>query len=152
MAWFEPRWREDDPLLPAPRMQRRVLVIDDDRDVTAFVIQVASRLPAGVEVEHAGSLPEARARIESGRYDAVLADHYLDASGAGLALRAECLLRQPGARFAMMSSMNARDFDRLPGTESLPFLQKPFSVQQCRDFLGDLLLGNAESPPACCPF
>ena len=139
---------EEDALLPALRHTHRLLLVDDDPDMRAFVERVARQLAPGVRVDAVAAAREARARIGAYRYDAVLADYYLDAAGAGLSLRSSCMVEQPTARFAVMSSMRARDFERLPGSECCSFLQKPFDVPRCRSFLTTMLHHGFEQEPA----
>ena len=112
---------------------RRVLVVEDDRDQWLLVERAARAIDPDVEVDWACDDASAVDRLSRERYDLVLVDYLLKDSENGFSLRRCCEALQPEAHFAMMSSLPLRS------GEDCPFLQKPFTPEQCREFLSRTL-------------
>ena len=72
--------------------ERRVLVVDDEPDIRELLELTLTRM--GVGVDAAGSVAEAKARLQSGRYDLCLTDMRLS-DGEGLEL-VRHIAAQPG--------------------------------------------------------
>ena len=114
---------------------RRILVVEDDRDQWRLVERAAHALDSALELDWVCDDATAVDRLSRERYDLVLVDYMLKDSENGFSLRRTCEALQPEATFAMMSSLPLRP----PAGEDCPFLQKPFTPDQCRDFLTDTL-------------
>jgi DNA-binding NtrC family response regulator len=117
----------------------RVLVVEDDRDLEPLVRRAAHTLVPPVAVDWATSARQAHALIANRFYDAVIADWSLEGATAGLSLRAECWQLQPQAVFAMTSAYPLSRYLRSVGRPGIPFLEKPFDLWSCREFLSSLL-------------
>jgi len=121
--------------VPAPRL----LVLEDDEDLRNVFCRIARSLDPAIVVDWARTLGDAVSLLGAHRYSAVIADYLLPGTLTGLALRAHSRRRQPGATFAMMSAYPLKDMLAMLRPQPCPFLPKPFSVVDCREFLEDLL-------------
>ena len=130
------RHLEEPSLLASAReSSRRILVVEDDEDLLAAVIRVASSLGSSVEVDGAPDLEEARQLLDAGRYDLILADYYFEGSERGASLILESLASSPSTGVAMMSALPLPDFLRVVDRElpaGVQILPKPFSAVELR--------------------
>jgi DNA-binding NtrC family response regulator len=117
--------------------RRRLLVVEDDLDLWKMVERIARAVDPEVIIDFARNADEAIDRmLERHRYDLILADFMLADSRSGFWLQQRCERLQPWSNFALMSALPLRT----PGPISCPFLHKPFTIPECRDFLAQLLL------------
>ncbi len=120
-------------LRDSPR-PRRLLIVEDDADLTPMISRLARSVCPGVVVDWAVDVDEAIANLERHAYDAVLADYFLRGYQQGIALQELCA-RSRGTFFAMMSGLPAAELRRQTGELRFPFLAKPFTNARCREFL-----------------
>lgn len=117
--------------------RRRMLVVEDDRELWAVLHQTILAVDSSVSVDFVETAEEALDRLVDDKpYDLVLVDILLAGQQNGYWLRERCAEFQPWAIFAMTSSM---PLARLGGPEC-PFLRKPYSPEDCLRFLRDLIL------------
>lgn len=113
----------------------RMLVVEDDSDLMNIVIHMANRLDASMRVDWAGDVAGAIQKMNRHSYRVVLADYFLRGSKCGLALRDPCVISQPAAVFAMMSSLSIQDVWNLSAACPFPYLRKPFTPGELFGFL-----------------
>ncbi len=118
----------------APR-QLCILVVEDDVDIWHLIQRAVETALPGAAIRWVSDAGSARLALESCRFDAVIADYMLEDSTNGWTVLSECRRLQPHARVGMTSALPLRP----PRNESCPFLQKPFAVASCAEFLGRLL-------------
>ncbi len=121
----------------------RVLIVEDDRDLETLLSQVLRTISSSVEVDWATNVLDARCKLESKRYDLVIADHTLEDDLSGFFLRCLCKRRWPDLPFVMISAMRADAFLKMSGSVPCPFLSKPFTVQECREMICSALATGA---------
>lgn len=132
---------------PAERLRpRRMLVVEDDRDLEPLVRRAMAALDPPVEVDWCSATPLAYGYLARGFYDLVLVDYLLEGSRAGITLRSACWELQPQAVFAMTSCYPLTEYLRSVGRPGTPFLPKPFGARQLSGFVLSLL-GEAEPSP-----
>jgi DNA-binding NtrC family response regulator len=122
-------------IAPTSSTRKRLLVVEDDADLVAVLERIASSIDADIVMDWAPDVEVAERQMHERRYDVVLADFLLESERTGFALRSRCERLQPHAAFAMMSSMPLD----VPGEDPCPFLRKPFTVAECREFLRTML-------------
>ena len=112
----------------------RILIVEDDIDGWRLIERAVHLASPEATIQWASDAASARLALESCRFDAVLADYMLEDEGDGWTILTECRRLQPHARVAMTSAMPIR-----PPRGDCPFLQKPFEVASCADFMNRLL-------------
>lgn len=130
------------PPRPLPLLcptSRRMLVVDDDLDLRNLLQRVAHSVAPGLVVDWTTDAQSARDMMKTHEYALILLDYLLEGRGTGLSLLADCRRRQPTARLALMSAFAVHDL--LPSCT--PFLPKPFSTAECREFLRSRLASRA---------
>ncbi len=130
------------PAAEANPTMARVLVIDDEPDVADINAEILSR--AGFEAEVVYRAADFLARLEDGRFDAVLSDLNmpdLDGRGVFEAIRA----RQPDlvnrTGFLTGDTMG-RQSQAFLGEVKRPYIEKPVSPKELRAFVGRLVSGE----------
>ena len=117
---------------------RHVLIVEDDRDLWEILRRTASSIDPDVQLEFVDTAEDGIDRLSGDTaYSLVMSDFLLAGSKSGHWLRRHCLRLQPQARFAMMSSMPLGSL--CEEDADVPFLPKPFTLPQCRDFFGSIL-------------
>lgn len=129
------------PAAPSAMKATRLLVVDDDEDLRNVFDRIARSLDPDLVMDWAGGVDEAIPLLGTQRYTAVIADYLLRGTLTGLTLRAHTRRRQPCATFAMMSACPMRDVLASLGSGPHPFLRKPFSMSECRQFVKAVLYG-----------
>lgn len=127
--------------------EKRILLVEDDVDLTRLVRRAASMASSelGVDVAHTGE--NARERLRAAHYDFVLLDNFLDGQTRGVDLVDLVRKTQPGARIALMSAMDPNDLAQLAARKKgVQILPKPFSAGALR-----MLLHEALDLPGACP-
>lgn len=109
------------------RRRLRILVVDDDELMRRYL---AGALRAEADVECAGSVEEALAKIDACVFDAVLTDYELK-PGLGTALLAHVRACKPRTRRYLMSADDvlARRGAGQAGQDWDGFFHKPFEVR-----------------------
>jgi DNA-binding NtrC family response regulator len=123
-------------------VRQRVLVVDDDLDVRrAYERHLSS---VGCEVHCASNLREARARLASLAYDAVIVDVCLGREGAeGLDLAAHVVRQRGGRPFLVLTAYGEPIFGRAAarlGADA--FLHKPVSLAWLETLLRNGIAGR----------
>lgn len=121
---------------------RRILVVEDDTDLSTIVVRIAGALDSDIEVDWARSAEQAADLLRSTPYDLVLADHFLAGPVLGAKLVSECSRLYPDTTLAMMSALPLREFVQLAERElpsNVQLLPKPFSAVDLRAFLHAVL-------------
>ena len=113
----------------------RILIVEDDVDSWNLIQRAVQEGLPGAAVQWASDFESARLALESCRFDAVLADYMLGDGTNGWSLLSECRRLQPQARVGMTSALPLRP----PRNETCPFLQKPFEIESCAEFVERLL-------------
>ena len=115
----------------------RVLVVDDEPLVATTVRR---QLAAEFTVDAASGAADALARVEAGRYDAVICDVMLDGKN-GLDLVEEIGRTHPGlaGRFLLVTGGASPAVAERLARSGVRWLAKPFAGRQLRDALRALL-------------
>lgn len=122
---------------PTPQ---RLLVVDDDEDLTRLVRRAASIASNELEVDLATTAAEARRLLKSRRYAVVLVDYYLDEGERGVDLLRPARKSQPDAVIAMMSSIGREALGELTARSGpVELLAKPISAPLLHHFLHESL-------------
>jgi DNA-binding response OmpR family regulator len=136
--------------LPAPK---RILVVEDERDIAELVALHLSELPAQVTLAHDG--PRGLALALSGRWDAIVLDIRLPGLN-GLDL-CRAVRAQTAHMPILMLTARGGELDRVLGLElgADDYLTKPFSVLELQARVRALLrraaLGAAPTPETDTP-
>src|SRR5688572_30633269 len=123
------------PASSETRSPPRILIVEDDVDSWRLIERAVRRAKPGATIQWASDAASARLALETCRFDAVLADYMLEDDSNGWTILTECRRLQPHARVGMTSAMPIRP----PNTQVCPFLQKPYEVATCADFMTRLL-------------
>jgi CheY-like chemotaxis protein len=126
-----------------PGVRLRVLVIDDDRSVRAFVCDMLESL--GYETDNADDGVRGLALLERHRYDLVVTDLRMpELTGWDVvnAVRG----RRPTMPMILISGFATDDDMRQAQRLGVPLLQKPFSVIEFRRVVRELLAAEASQP------
>ena len=113
----------------------RVLVVEDSVDLAVVLERVIRSVARGAQLDWVETAAAGLHRIHTRPYDLVLADYFLGGVRSGLTLYDECTRHQELAVFAMMSSLKVDNFLALTNARPIPFLPKPFTVNECSAFL-----------------
>lgn len=117
----------------------RILIVEDDEDLSTVLTQIAHSIDPNLEIDWATSCFAARRLLKAHQYDVALVDYKLEGFETGFALARSFVFHQKRAVFAMMSAVPIDEYLRVARHRDYPFLPKPFSVRQCREFIDDLL-------------
>ena len=114
--------------------RRRVLIVEDDAELHPIFERYTARVDPGLSVEVVATSDEAIERLASGvEYHAVVTDYCLPRPRDGRRVQRSAAKLQPATRLGTVSAlMNYKRDDR-------PFLAKPFSLLEYREFLRELL-------------
>ncbi|MCR9093059.1 MAG: response regulator [bacterium] len=123
-----------------PDGPRRLLVVDDDDELTEIIIRAVRLAAPDLQTDRAHSAQEGRELVRRHRYDVVLIDQYLDGGELGVDLVKPAKRAQPQATVAMMSSIGVDgllEITRRHG--SIPLIAKPFSAAVLHNFMHEAL-------------
>ena len=116
---------------------RRLLLVEDDAGVAAVAMELLTGL--GLDVEAAETGPEALERLEARPFDVMLSDIVMPGGMTGVELARICAERFPSMRILLTSGYAGDDVDEVLTDAPWPLLRKPYSGDQLRQALGELL-------------
>jgi PAS domain S-box-containing protein len=116
---------------------RRLLLVEDDVGVAAIAMELLTGL--GLDVEAAETGPEALERLAARSFDVMLTDVVMPGGMTGIELARICAERHPEMRILLTSGYAGDDVDEALSDAPWPFLRKPYSGDQLRQALGELL-------------
>jgi len=116
---------------------RRLLLVEDDVGVSAIAVELLTGL--GLEVEAVETGPEALQVLAYSHFDVMLSDVVMPGGMTGIELARLCATRHPDLRILLTSGYAGDDVDEALSDAPWPFLRKPYSGEQLRKALGDLL-------------
>ena len=120
-----------------------LLLVEDDVGVAAIAMDLLRGM--GLEVETAETGAEAIAVLEHRRFDVMLTDIVMPGGMTGVELAWTCAERWPAMSIMLTSGYAGDDVDLALTDAPWPFLKKPYSGEQLREALGDLLV-TTEAP------
>ncbi|CAN5324760.1 hypothetical protein BH09PSE1_BH09PSE1_08680 [soil metagenome] len=122
---------------------RRLLLVEDDLNVSAIAVELLTGL--GLDVEAVETGPQALQVLSGQHFDVMLSDVVMPGGMTGIELARVCAERHPDLPILLTSGYAGDDVDEALSDAPWPFLRKPYSSEQLRDALGDLLpMGDAE--------
>ncbi len=120
---------------------RRLLLVEDDASVAAVAEELLEGL--GLDVVVAESGPVALDVLSGAHFDVMLSDVVMPGGMTGIELARHCAERYPAMRILLTSGYAGDDVDEALSDAPWPFLRKPYSGDQLRQALGEVL-----PPPA----
>jgi response regulator of citrate/malate metabolism len=126
----------------------RAFIIEDDVELSAILENVLYSIDPNIQIDWAASAEEAMARIKErvkktreNPYDIIVADIFLEGKATGIDFWEMCREDMPETAIVITSALSMENFFRGLGTEAIspPFLQKPFTVGECRQLFEGLL-------------
>lgn len=115
-----------------------LLLVEDDPGVAAIATEQLRGL--GLEVETAETAPDALALLARRPFDIMLSDIVMPGGMTGIELARIVAERYPTLSIILTSGYAGDDVDLALADAPWPFLRKPYSGEQLREALGDLLL------------
>ncbi len=113
------------------------LVVDDDLDLRAAFAVALRRVDPNLGLDWATSVQGAIEKLVKRPYEFVVADYLLD-DGVGIEVKRWVDRFEPGLPLAIVSAFPfSQELVRRGGPE-VPFLAKPFALQELRDLLATL--------------
>lgn len=124
---------------PAPDVDARILLVDDDPTVTQLIIDMLSLDGYGVDTAPNGIA--ALKKIEGRRYDLILTDlHMPEMDGAGLYRELAKRQTHPPQKIIFLTgTAGTSEAHRLVQETGLPLLRKPFNVVELLDLVRKVL-------------
>jgi DNA-binding response OmpR family regulator len=115
----------------------RILLVEDDTELSELIFRLLT--PLALQILHAQTLADARSKLASERFDAVVLDIMLP-DGSGLDLCREIRMQQPALPVLMLSA-RGDTLDRVLGLEigADDYLAKPFDAAELTARLRALL-------------
>jgi DNA-binding response OmpR family regulator len=137
---------------PAARSRKRVLFLDDDKEIWPFfeMLFLEFKRPPQVEWVTSGEeaiqkLDEARERFPTEPYDLVIADIFLEGKVTGVDFWNVCRSAYPNMAVVVMSALPLHKFYEFIGRDTISpqFLKKPLDIKECRMTVRSML-GEAD--------
>ena len=128
-------------VLGAVTAGQTLLLVEDDTGVAAIAMDLLKGM--GLEVETAETGVEALALLEKRPFDVMLSDIVMPGGMTGVELARICAGRWPQMSIMLTSGYAGDDVDLALTDAPWPFLRKPYSGEQLREALGDLLVTTA---------
>jgi signal transduction histidine kinase/ActR/RegA family two-component response regulator len=120
-----------------------ILVVEDNEDVAAAVIEMLAQL--GHQATHVGSVGAALGVLSGDRpIDLVFTDVLLPGGGSGLDLARELTQRKPDVPVVLTSGYGGGVTGRLAAA-NLPFLRKPYRIEALKMTIEEALGQHAQS-------
>jgi len=116
---------------------RRLLLVEDDTGVAAVAMELLMGL--GLDVEAVESGPEALQALARSHFDVMLSDVVMPGGMTGIELARQCAVDYPALRILLTSGYAGDDVDEALSDAPWPFLRKPYSGDQLRKALGEVL-------------
>ena len=123
-----------DDILPSGR---RLLLVEDDTGVAAVAMELLEEM--GLDVVAAETGPEALQALGSGRFDVMLSDVVMPGGMTGIELARRCAVEYPELRILLTSGYAGDDVDEALSDAPWSILRKPYSAEQLRRALGEVL-------------
>lgn len=114
-----------------------LLLVEDDTAVATIAMEQLRGM--GLQVETAETAAQALAVLEQRRFDVMLSDIVMPGGMTGIELARACATRWPQMSIILTSGYAGEDVDLALADAPWPFLRKPYSGEQLREALGDLL-------------
>jgi PAS domain S-box-containing protein len=121
----------------------RLLLVEDDVNVAAIAVELLTGL--GLDVQAVETAPQALQILSEGHFDIMLSDVVMPGGMTGIELARICAQRYPDLPILLTSGYAGDDVDEALADAPWPFLRKPYSGEQLREALADLL--PITSPP-----
>ena len=115
-----------------------ILLVEDDTGVAAIATDLLRGM--GMTVETAETAGEALSLLEKKTFDVMLSDIVMPGGMTGVELARVCAERWPAMSILLTSGYAGDDVDLALTDAPWPFLRKPYSAEQLREALGDLLI------------
>jgi two-component system, cell cycle sensor histidine kinase and response regulator CckA len=124
---------------PAPDVDARILLVDDDPTVSQLIIDMLSLDGYGVDTAPNGIA--ALKKIEGRRYDLILTDlHMPEMDGAGLYRELAKRQTHPPQKIIFLTgTAGTSEAHRLVQETGLPLLRKPFNVVELLELVRKVL-------------
>lgn len=124
---------------PAPNVDARILLVDDDPMITELIIDMLSL--DGYNVDTAPNGIAALAKIEGRRYDLILTDlHMPEMDGAGLYRELAKRQTHPPQKIIFLTgTAGTSEAHRLAQETGLPMLRKPFNLVELLELVRKVL-------------
>ena len=125
---------------PAPAVDARILLVDDDPTVTQLIIDILSL--GGYDVDTAPNGIAALEKIEGRRYDLILTDlHMPELDGAGLYRELAKRQTHPPQKIIFLTgTAGTSEAHRLMQDTGLPVLRKPFNLIELLELVQKVLV------------
>ncbi len=117
--------------------ERRLLLVEDDEGVSAVAVELLEGM--GLTVTAVENAPTALKVLETERFDIMLSDIVMPGGMTGIELARQAGATWPEMRIMLTSGYAGEDVDAALSDAPWPFLRKPYSRDQLRDALADLL-------------
>ena len=125
------------PLLPSPK--GRVLIVDDEENVTVLLQRSLARLGPGLEVWVANSGAQALDLLNGKRFDLLITDYQMPHMN-GLKLTEVVRQRHPEMKVILMTAYPSSQIADLADRLAVAcYLVKPFSCRSLRQIVHELL-------------
>lgn len=117
----------------------RLLLIEDDPELSTVLVRIARRMCRSLEVDWVGEFSAAQDRIRQQPYDAILADLYLADGKRGHTLAQLHSDQRTEGCFALMSACPLDELLQVLPHSEIPILSKPFTTREYGEFVLGLL-------------
>lgn len=133
---------------PAPTQWKRIFVLEDDLSLAHILDRVLRNIDENIEIDWATSAEEAIEMLKnktemmgSTPYDLIIADIFLEGKMTGLDFWKVCEAVYSDIPIVVTSGLPVDKFFSAVGRDKIcpPFLQKPFTIGECKQVLKSLL-------------
>ena len=126
-------------------MDKRILIVDDDKGVAFFLREHLLKTRAGYQVETVGSSEEALAILAQRSFDLIITDLRMPGMD-GLELMAEVRRHAPHTRLILMTAYGNERIERIAyQLGACQYITKPFRIQDLIERI-DQALSEAQAP------
>jgi DNA-binding response OmpR family regulator len=126
----------------------RVLVLEDDWELSAVIERVLRSIDSTLSLDWATSAEDAiehlKTNLQNGSfppYDLIVADIFLDGKSTGIDFWRTCQELFPETPVLITSALSLDRFFTTVGRQCIspPYLQKPFSINECKNMFESML-------------